>query len=65
MNLNTDILTDVLNSDEDIKNNTVIGYIEGIFANDEEILKDLKPMTIAAMFDDLCRKVEEVYNEGN
>jgi len=65
LNLNTDILTDVLNSDEDIKNNTVIGYIEGIFANDEEILKDLKPMTIAAMFDDLCRKVEEVYNEGN
>lgn len=65
MSLNTGILKDITDADENIKNNTVVGYIDGVFASGEEISKNLKPITIGAMFEDLCRKVEAVYNESH
>ncbi|VBB06128.1 crispr-associated negative auto-regulator devr/csa2 [Lucifera butyrica] len=46
---------------ESIGENTLVGYINGIFKNDEEIKKALKPVVISNLFDQLCREVEAVY----
>ena len=57
--LNVDILKDIVNSDEDVKNNTKVGYVEGKFENNNEIKKELQAEKIGKFFDELIRKVEE------
>ena len=53
------ILKDIVESDEDIKNNTKIGYIEGIFNNNDEIRENLNTVKVNEFFDGLIRKIEE------
>ena len=65
-NLNVEVINTVLNSDNIIKECTSIGYIGGIFANDNEIKEKLHIESIESFFTNLSKKVEEYYNvEGN
>lgn len=57
--LNVNILKDIINSDEDVKNNTKVGYIDGKFGNSNEIKEELHAEKIGAFFDELIKKVEE------
>lgn len=62
--LNTEKLLEVVNSCDDTKNNTKIGYIKNTFANDEEINNLQGLTTIGNMFSILKAEVEQYY-EGN
>lgn len=57
--LNVGIIKDIINSDEDIKNNTKVGYIEGKFENNNEIKEELHAKKVNEFFDELIKKVEE------
>lgn len=57
--LNAEILKDIIESDEDIKNNTKVGYIEGTFNNNDEIKANLNPIKVNEFFDGIIKKVEE------
>ena len=57
--LEVQILKDIIESDEDIKNNTKIGYIEGIFKNNDEIRENLNTVKVNEFFDGLIRKIKE------
>lgn len=57
--LNTEILNTIINSDEDIKENTKVGYMKGKFSNNSEIEETLNTITVNEFFDVLIKKVEE------
>lgn len=57
--LDTNILKEIVESDEDIKNNTLVGYVEGMFSNNDEIIENLNSIKVNQFFDNLIRKVEE------
>ena len=57
--IDTKILKDIVESDEDISKNTQVGYIEGVFANNDEIKNDLKCIKTNEFFDNVIKKVEE------
>jgi CRISPR-associated protein Cst2 len=57
-------IKNVYGLDENIKPNTVCGIIKGIFKNDNEIERELKPVEISVFFEELKKKVEEYYNGG-
>ena len=57
--LNVNILKDIINSDEDIKNNTKVGYIEGKFENNNEIKEELNAKRVNEFFEELIKKVEQ------
>lgn len=57
--LNTSMLKEIINADEDIKKNTKVGYIDGKFENNSEIKEELQTMKISEFFDGLIKKVEE------
>lgn len=57
--LETSTLEKIINSDEDIKNNTMVGYLEGTFANNSMIKESLKAIDVNEFFDRLIKKVEE------
>ncbi|ANX01509.1 type I-B CRISPR-associated protein Cas7/Cst2/DevR [Thermoclostridium stercorarium subsp. leptospartum DSM 9219] len=59
--LKIEIIKQVLDSDDSIKENTEIGYLAGTFRNDKDVIEQLKPVTIREFFENLKRKVEEVY----
>lgn len=61
-NLSVECIKDVLNFDEDIKENTLIGYVKGTFKNDPEIREELQPLNIQAFFERLNQKVKQYYN---
>ena len=60
-NLKIDIIKQVIDSANLIKQNTEIGYLKGTFRNDNDIIEQLKPVTIKEFFDRMKQKVEEVY----
>ena len=57
--LNTQILKDIINSDEDVKANTEVGYTNGIFDNNDEIKEELNAIKVNEFFDNIIKKVEE------
>lgn len=57
--LNTSMLKEIINADEDISKNTKVGYIDGKFENNNEIKEELQAMKISEFFDGLIKKVEE------
>lgn len=59
--LNVDLISSVLNSNEDTQNNTVVGILPNIFANNDEIHNVLHTVSISEMFNDLKKKVKEYY----
>lgn len=57
--LKTNTLVKIINTDEDTKKNTVVGYLEGTLENNDQIREDLKTVDINEFFDSLIRKLEE------
>lgn len=59
--VDTAILSDVVNSCDDTKNNTLIGAVNGFFANDEELKKKLNAMSVSDVFNKLKEEVADYY----
>ena len=59
--LNAGLIKSVKESCEDTQSNTVIGYVPGIFSNEEEIIKTLSPVSISEMFTNLKEEVRAYY----
>lgn len=59
--LNVELINSIINSCDDTKNNTVVGVLPGIFANDDEIKTQLTVMSIADVFSQLKKKVKAYY----
>lgn len=59
--LNAGLIKSVKESCEDTQSNTVIGYVPGIFSNEEEIIKTLSPVNISEMFTKLKEEVRAYY----
>lgn len=57
--LDADILNNIIDSDEETRDNTKVGYIKGTFSNDSEIVEKLNTINVNEFFDDLVKKVEE------
>jgi len=61
--LQTTTIQHVLNLDAQVKEQTKIGYIQGIFNNDVEIEKELNPVSIGEFFAQLKEAVSLYYNK--
>jgi len=61
--LQTTTIQHVLNLDAQVKEQTKIGYIQGIFNNDVEIEKELNPVSIGEFFAQLKESVSLYYNK--
>ena len=61
--LNLSAIKDIL-TDEEVKKNTSVGVLKGIFNNEEEIIRDLNAKTIKEVFDELEGKVDEYYKSN-
>lgn len=59
--LDVSLLREVLNSADDVKINTTIGYMSGSFANDKEIKEELQPISVAALFEKIKGEVDACY----
>ena len=59
--LECDSLNEIIQSDEDTKMNTEIGYLPESFGNSEEIQKAFKTESVPAFFTNLCAKVKAYY----
>lgn len=57
--LDTQILKEIIQSDEDTKKNTRVGILENMFKNNNEIKEELPTVRINEFFDELTKKVEE------
>lgn len=55
------MLEDIINSDKDVKENTIIGCVDHTFNNSKEIEEKLKPMKVSNFFEELAKRVEEVF----
>ncbi len=63
--LATDILSEIIDSNDDIKGNTIAGVLTGIFDNDNEIKKVLNAGAVTDVFVHLKKEVDEYYGESN
>ena len=50
---------EIIEEGEDTKNNTQVGYIDGIFENNSKIKEELKTVSISEFFNNLISKIEE------
>ena len=57
-------ILDIINSDETIKQDTNVGYIENTFSNNEEI-KGLNAKKVSEFFGSIIKNVEVVFSESN
>lgn len=60
-NLNIDMITDVINSCNDTKENTIVGMINGFFGNDDEIREKLSAVSVSELFAELKKEVDIYY----
>lgn len=58
--LDVDMITAVIESSEDTKTNTIIGYLKGKLKNSEEI-NTLNPISISEFFQKIKKEVEDYY----
>ncbi len=52
-NLDIDIILNTIDIDEEVKNNTVIGYLGNFFSNSKDIEEELKTKSIPEVFDSI------------
>lgn len=57
--LNVEMLQEIIESDEDAKNNTIVGYLSNTFKNDAEVKEQLGAMKINEFFDNIIKRVKE------
>lgn len=60
-NLDIDIILNTIDIDEEVKNNTVIGYLGNFFSNSKDIEEELKTKSIPEVFDYLSEEVNKYY----
>ena len=53
------MLKAIIESDEDIKTHTKVGYIEGKFENNNTIKEELNAKKVNEVFDEIIKEVEE------
>lgn len=58
-------LQEILESGGDIKENTYVGLVSGIFANDSELKQALNAGSVADTFNQLKKEVDNYYGESN
>ena len=63
-NLNVEIIKELLSVPE-IKDNTHVGLLNGIFNNTKEIEEQLNTTTIHQVFEILEKEIKEYYNASN
>lgn len=62
MDLDINIIKNTLeNIDEEIKNNTIVGYLGSVFNNSEDIKKEFNVKTIIEVFNLLLQEVDKYY----
>ena len=54
-------LKEIINSCSDTKENTAVGYLDGSFANDNEVKNSFAPVSISDMFKKVKAEVEKYY----
>lgn len=59
--LNVDILKSIVDSCNDTKENTLVGYINGYFNNDKQIKETLNAQTVSEVFNKLKEEVVQYY----
>ena len=59
--IDTKIIKDTMELDNSILENTNIGFIEGIFANDDELKRELNALSMKELFEKLENEVIEYY----
>ena len=59
--LNIELIKSIIDSCDDTKNNTTVGYLNGIFQNDAKIIEALSPISIGEMFSKLKKEVSTYY----
>ena len=59
--LEVGVIKSILNSSPDVSENTIVGYLDSMLSNDKEIKAELKPMTVAEMFNKLKAEVDACY----
>lgn len=57
--LDVDMLKAIIESDEDVKKHTKVGYIEGKFENNNTIKEELNAKKVSEVFDEIIKEVEE------
>lgn len=57
--LNIEMLQEIIESDEDTKNHTKVGYLGNIFGNDAEIKEKLNTIKISEFFEEIIKTVKE------
>lgn len=60
-NIKIESILNVLELDKEIKENTKVGLIDGIFSNSNEIIKKLNAKSIGKFFDDMKLEVNSYY----
>jgi len=60
--LSVETITNILDLDTHISENTQVGYVKGIFGNDYVIDEKLKPISVGKFFDQLQERVIEYYS---
>lgn len=63
--LKVNTLSEIIESNDDIKDNTHVGITTGILDNDNEIKQILHAGTVVNVFDQLKKEVEMYYGESN
>lgn len=59
--VNVTLIKNILNLDKEIMDNTKVGFIRGIFSNDDEIEEHLKAVEMAYFFEEIKEIVDEYY----
>lgn len=59
-NLNLEMIKDTIEN-SGFQEDTMVGYLKSSLPNDEEIIKELQPVSIRVFFDELKKKVKEYY----
>lgn len=62
LKLNTEIINDIIESSEELKSNTLVACMDGIFTNDMQIKDELGTISTAKMFSELKNKVKVIYS---
>ena len=63
--VNANTLMELVNEDQDIKENTYAGVVTGIFDNDTELKEKLQAETVGKAFQHLKEEVDAYYGESN
>lgn len=63
--IQTEILQQILTDCSEIKENTYVGVLKGIFDKDEKVINELGAKSIGEVFNCLKKEVDEYYDESN